>query len=100
MKVKKKMAAVLALVLVLAGCSRTTDNASLSETAQNSESTVQENVNGEQTEIKESENREQEKVSESGNNETVEDASASDTTGSVVYMTTDISPVSLLQVII
>lgn len=98
MKVKKKMAAVLALVLVLAGCSRTTDNASLSETAQNSESTVQENVNGEQIETKESENREQEKVPESGNNETAEAASASDTTSPVVYMTTDISPEGLMAV--
>lgn len=73
---KRTIILALMVVFMLAGCGQTTDNTSLSGTTQNNESTVQE--------------------SESG--EAAKDASVPGTTGSVVYMTTDISPEGLMAV--
>ncbi|MDE6674348.1 MAG: hypothetical protein K2K19_05990, partial [Acetatifactor sp.] len=77
----------LMLVFTLAGCGQTADNISSSGTTQNSESTVQESESGGQSE-----------APESGSGETGEDASVPSTAGSVVYMTTDISPEGLMAV--
>ena len=84
---KGRIIMALMLVFTLAGCGRTTDNTPSSGTTQNNESTVQESESGEQTE-----------ALESRGDETGEDASVPVTAGSVVYMTTDISPEGLMAV--
>lgn len=99
MKMKKRMVTIILMsVLLLGGCGQTTDNTSSSGTVQNSESTEQENESGEQKEMSEHGNSGQAEVPESGSDETGVDTSASGTTGSVVYMTTDISPDGLMAV--
>lgn len=96
----KKRTIILALMVVfmLAGCGQTTDNMSSSGTTQNNESTVQESESVGQTETAESGNSEQSEVLESGSGETGKDASLPGMAGSVVYMTTDISPEGLMAV--
>ncbi|MBD5517836.1 MAG: DUF362 domain-containing protein [Lachnospiraceae bacterium] len=59
---------------------------------------VQENENSVQAETAEGENDESAEVPKSGNDETAENVSVSDATGSIVYMTTDISPEGLRAV--
>lgn len=84
---KRIVVITLVLVFILAGCNQTTYNVSSDGTNQDSESTVQKSENEGETE-----------PSESGSDEMDEAASTSDVTGSVVYMTTDISPEGLMAV--
>ena len=96
MKTKKRMLAItLMLALILAGCGREADKASSGETAPNRELAVHESESDAQSELTESGDGSQTEVSESTSNDTDEEASASGATGSVVYMTTDISPEGL-----
>ena len=98
-KVKKRMIAItLIMAFMLAGCSQGANNMSSDGTVQNSGSTVQENVSGEQTEVQGSENSELAETPENGSNEASEGVPVSDSTASVVYMTTDISPEELMAV--
>ncbi|MBD5490190.1 MAG: DUF362 domain-containing protein [Lachnospiraceae bacterium] len=98
-KVKKRMIAItLIMAFMLAGCSQGANNMSSDGTVQNSGSTVQENVSGEQTEVQGSENSELAETPENGSNEASEGVPVSDSTASVVYMTTDISPEGLMAV--
>ncbi len=96
---KKRMIAItLMMAFILAGCSQAADNTPSDGTVQNSGSTVQENVGGEQTEIQGGENSRPAEALENGNDEASEGVPVSDMTGSVVYMTTDISPEGLMAV--
>lgn len=95
---KRTIILTLMMVFMLAGCGQATDNASSSGATQNNESTVQESESGGQTETAESGKSEQSEVPKSGSGETSKDASVPGTAGSVVYMTTDISPEGLMAV--
>lgn len=95
---KRTIILTLMMVFMLAGCGQTTDNTPSSGATQNNESTVQESESGGQTETAESGNSGQSEALESGSGETGEDASVPGTAGSVVYMTTDISPEGLMAV--
>ena len=97
--VKKRMIVItLIMAFMLAGCSQGADNMPSDGTVQNSGSTVQENVSGEQTEVQGSENSELAETPENGSDEASESVPVSDSTASVVYMTTDISPEGLMAV--
>ena len=99
MKVKKKILAIACmLVIILAGCGQEADHTSSGGTAPNRELIVQESESGAQPELTEGGDGGQVEVSESTGNETDEVASGSGATGSVVYMTTDISPEGLMAV--
>lgn len=99
MKAKKRMLAItLMLLFILAGCGQEADHTSSGGTAPNSELTVQESENGAQPELTESGDVGQAEVSENTSTETEEEAAVSGATGSVVYMTTDISPEGLMAV--
>ena len=80
------------MIFMLAACGSAASDNTGDGTVQNSESTVQENVGGEQTEIQEREDSELVEASENGSDEASEGVPVSDTAGSVVYMTSDISP--------
>lgn len=99
MKAKKRMLAItLMLLFILAGCGQEADHTFSGGAAPNSELTVQESENGAQPELTENGDVGQAEVSENTSTETEEEASVSGATGSVVYMTTDISPEGLMAV--
>lgn len=89
---------IFTMIFMLAACGSAASDNTGDGTVQNSESTVQENVGGEQTEIQEREDSELVEASENGSDEASEGVPVSDTAGSVVYMTSDISPEGLLSV--